>query len=125
MTKFLKKAALFLGLLSAYYAIILGILFVSGDIKTIDEVIEYQDSHPNSLLGFGYYHPFNQLNFQAADRKKPELLILGTSRVGAFRSYLFKNPDAYYNAGSVRSIKNFKAFLEQLITRRSKQLSLV
>lgn len=74
------------------------------------------DNHQKvSVIGLAYTNPIKYIKLNTTLKREPEVLALGTSRVLLFRSFLFKDPHTFYNAGAgVALIKQFRYFLEKV-----------
>lgn len=94
------------------------VLFISDDFTSIDKVVEAQ-KEKNKLVLFGTaysnnsFSPFYKL--KSVLGRRPDVIILGTSRVLQFRSRFFKDTASFYNAGGgVSKIKHLQHFLEKV-----------
>ncbi len=110
MIKFVKNVIVFLIPLVCAF----GIIAVSGEIMSYNTVINHQKRY-NSLVGFRFTDPMGQIKYLATLKKKPKILVLGTSRTLQFRDYFFKKRNNFYNAGrTIKKIKDFNSFINIL-----------
>jgi len=81
------------------FLLLIGLLNVSGEFQTIENVIDLQNSNDKIIFGPAYsnkdveYKTYNTLN------RRPNILCVGTSRVMQFNKDSFS--DTFYNAGGI------------------------
>ena len=91
-------------------------MYSSGELASIDSVIRKQE-RDNKLIfysmeladGTPYY------KFQSVLARKPEVLVMGSSRVLQFREQFFDKTSKFYNAGGpFGTVRHFRIFLESI-----------
>src|SRR5438552_8112008 len=114
--KFLQKLSLFLLLPAAYFLVTSFIAFYGGEFTPLRQIAAAQAEQTPLLYGRAYRDNLFAYKLIATQFRKPEVLVLGSSRVQQFRSLLFnKNGTAFYNAGrATQSIYETRQFLEAL-----------
>lgn len=110
------KLAAFLLPALAYLAATMGIGFIGGEFTNIRKVAEMQAQGKALIYGRAYRDNYFAYKLISSQVRKPELLILGSSRTMQFRSQLADlRPGAFYNAGgAVQSIFEVLPFLHAL-----------
>ncbi len=89
--------------------------FVSGEIYAIDKIVERHILDKDIIVGTVLQNTDKYLKFYTAQSIKPEVLVLGTSRVMQFTRNNFKNRYTFYNAGgAVHSSHGYKDFINKL-----------
>ena len=90
------------------------LLFYIGEFIPIDDVIRMQ--RDNHEIIYGRREVFSTYKWEAIQQRTPKVLILGSSRVMAFRSQFFHlNEDAIYNGGmELTNIRRVKWMLDEL-----------
>src|SRR4051812_47220692 len=111
--RFLKKLILFSIPMLLILLLPIYIYWVSGELNTIDQIVnEQMNSSVPTITGFAYLNGAGY-KFKSILRRKPEVLVLGTSRVMQFRSDFFKNPRSFYNGGGMTVfLEHFKKALD-------------
>ncbi len=113
--KFARKAALLAAPFSLIYAIPFFILLYTGEFTPLDRVIERQTQPHRTYFNF-YYAP-NETNYfklRSVILRKPEVVVLGSSRVLKLRTFFFKDA-SFYNAGQgAQKISQMKEFIERI-----------
>jgi len=114
--RFFLSGFLFLIPLAAVFAFPLAVLSLSGELLAVDEVIARQiKTDTDTLYGPAYSNASRYYKLRSVLTRRPEVLVLGTSRTMQIRSNFFKHPETFYNAGGgVGRIKHFRAFLNHL-----------
>lgn len=82
-------------------------LYVGG----IPQIMECHKSTTPCLVGTKYTNPYPFEKLLMVADLKPEILILGTSRVMQFRHQFFKNKSFYNAGGGIKSLPEIKRFL--------------
>jgi len=114
----LRKVILKLSLLSipvlAVYIFAFIVLYKSGEILSIREIIDRQITSARPVIyGSGYSERTVQYKYNYVLIRKPSIIAMGRSRVMQFRSAFFKDPASFFNAGGgIIGIEDIQAFLE-------------
>ena len=91
------------------------IAFYAGEFTPLERIVAMQTGPAPVLYGRAYRDnafAFHQLSVRA---RRPEVLVLGSSRVWQWRSLFFhKRPGVAYVAGGRQSIEEVRAFLREL-----------
>lgn len=92
------------------------ILVISGELDSINRIIDNQmNSKKEILYGPVYSNQSRSYKLIYTNKKKPKIVILGTSRVMQFRNWMFNNQNDFYNAGGgITKLIEIEIFLEQL-----------
>jgi lysophospholipase L1-like esterase len=100
---------------SVIFTFALVMLFVSGELLSVDRVIQMQKENATPVLfGFGYSDPDLYYKMKSVLIRNPEVLVLGTSRVLQIRSGFFLN-SRFYNAGrAIAKVGHLRHFLAQI-----------
>ena len=114
--KFCGRLLMFFPILMVFFIFPTVILWKAGELERIDRVVEQQAEFKNVILfekayngKMGYYA------ISAVEKRKPQVIALGTSRVMSFRSKFFKPEVTFYNAGGgAMEIGHFREFLNRL-----------
>lgn len=120
MTPGVVKLARALGLLAAPFACLYGfawyVLSASGELEPVERVIEVQRTSAGVVLfGPAYTDNTTSYKLRAVLRRRPEVVVLGSSRVMPIRTEFFRRGVSFYNAGArVRRVEYFNDFLERL-----------
>ena len=120
-----------LALLAAPFALICGfvlhVLLASGELERVDDVIELQKTSARPVLfGAAYSDHTAYYKLHAVLSRRPTVIALGSSRVMAVRSALFRNEVAFYNAGSpLLHVGFFTEFLSRVPAGREPRLIVV
>lgn len=113
MRRFIVKAFLFVSPVLAVFGVPLFVLAQSGEVTPVARVIKLQTtSNRVVMFGPGYYDPMQYFKLQSAVARRPDVLVLGTSRTMLFRRHFFKEDVRFFNAGGgVARLKQFRRFL--------------
>lgn len=127
MMNFINKIIFFLLPLSVVFIIPVAVLTLSKEYFSVDQVIEAQKKHEDSLFGFVYndqsFIPYKQA---LVEYKKPEIIALGTSRVMQFREEFFINQGTFINAGGgAKNLSDVKQFIQNLSSTSSIKIILL
>jgi hypothetical protein len=111
MSKFLRELLLFSAPFSVLLLPLIGLIY-AGEIFTDYRGLANKDD--KYILGLAYSEVGRQFKFvNVYDRKKFEILALGSSRVMQFRKEMFI--ESFYNAGgAVQSLSEYESFLRML-----------
>lgn len=103
------------------------ILFYSNEIFGVDKVISCQvSSRESALFGLAYSDPVKYYKTQRAKDVKPDILVMGSSRVMQFRSQFFKDDYKFYNSGgAVNKIRLLRLVLNELPSNDLPELMIV
>lgn len=115
MRVFIKNISLFLLPLGILFLPALTILFISGEfISNASIGTLARDAHP-ILVGQAYTNFRAEYQLKETSIRNPEVITLGSSRIGQFRSEFFKDPTSFYNtSGSVGALSGFTHFINHL-----------
>jgi len=112
LATFWKKFALFtlpLGVLVGVPAVV---LIASGELTSTKSVIDRQLRGEPVLFGPVYTNLVKPFKCATTQRRQPEVIALGSSRVMQFRASFFDAPQTFYNAGgAVNTIVDVSPFL--------------
>jgi hypothetical protein len=91
-------------------------LWIGGEFTSPDTVIARQIKDDRLVLhGPAYTNSASYVKMHELIRRRPDLLVLGNSRVMQFRRSFFRPEIRFYNAGgTVAKIQHYRAFLELL-----------
>lgn len=118
MTKrrFWIKLGIFLAPVALYLASTAGLGFRAGEFTALSEVARLQSGEEEVLYGRAYRDNYFAFKLISTKFRKPELLVLGSSRSMQFRASLANQaPERFYNAGgAVQSAFEIRPFLREL-----------
>lgn len=114
--KFIQNLTLFLCFPLFLSAFVLGVPFVLGETMDFTTVARLQMGTVPYLYGTAYWQDEFSYKFHATRLRQAKIVILGSSRVMQFRSWMFHaNPQSFYNAGGgARSFEQVYMFLSEL-----------
>lgn len=114
--KFVLKIILLVIPLILVYGFPFYCLYVAGELVPLDTIVQRQQQNEDLLFGVAYHNPNPSYKVIGSQIIKPDILVLGTSRVLQFRSgYFNTGSHSFYNAGhGVDAIRDFLIFLEKL-----------
>lgn len=99
----MKRLMVKVGILALPFCFLYGlpifVLLFSGEWLPLVFVTSAQSLGHSIQFGPAYSNPVNSYKLQSANRRRADVLALGTSRVMAFRDAFFKEPKRFYNAG--------------------------
>ncbi len=99
---FFKRLILFLLPIALLMALPLYVLVMSGEFADVSRVIVRQgQDKPLVLYGPIYSNETYNYKFNSWLQRKPEVVVLGDSRTFEIRSVFFRDPQEFYNAGSL------------------------
>ena len=92
------------------------LFFSSAELASIKNVVRRQQLGKREiLLGLAYSNPIFYYKLHSVLKRKPEALVLGSSRTMQFRAQFFSDPAIFFNSGGgVDKIKHFKIFLNKI-----------
>ena len=115
MKHFLKTLALFLLPALILFAPAILILFYAGEFYPPAKLGELARGPQTIVAGNAYSNVRGAYQLQETFFRQPEVIALGTSRVGGFRDVFFRDPTIFYNdTGTGGVLSNFRYFLEKL-----------
>ncbi len=113
--KFLLKLALFCLPIALILSFPLWVMSRSGELLSDDAMVARQTSAPNPVVvGLTFSNPVYYMQLHAAIAKKPNVLVLGSSRIQQIRADFFGTSTAYIAAGSAQKISHFRHFLDKI-----------
>lgn len=112
------------------FLILLGLPFLvfvkAGEFIPVDRVVSLQhDLKKTVLFGQAYTDSRRDQEYKikATLARRPEVLMIGTSRVLGYRSIFFKDQDVFYNAGrSINYMSDLNYFLERIPSNQTPRL---
>jgi hypothetical protein len=115
MRTFTLKAVAF----SLPFLAVLGVPFLllalSGELTGLNRALARQERAPGVLYGPAYSNPVKRYKLLAAQRRTPEIVALGSSRVMQFGASFFRTPTHFYNAGgAMATVWDARRFLSAL-----------
>jgi hypothetical protein len=94
----------------------LGIAVVAGELTPLETVVKRQLREP-VLYGRAYRDDFFAFKLISTEIRRPEVLVLGSSRVMQFRASLVEPSKTFFNAGgAASSIADVLAFMRRIQT---------
>jgi len=115
MRIFIKNLFLFLLPLGIFFAPAFIVFFVSGEFTPIASIGVLSRDTDRIVVGQIYNNFRDRYQLQETFIRHPEIISLGSSRVGEFHSEFLKNPNSFYNAsGSIGSLSGFTDFIKHL-----------
>jgi hypothetical protein len=116
MRSFAIKLSFFFLPFTLVFGLPLAVFLRAGEFVTVESVARCQEtSHVDVLYGMAYSDPVKRYKFRSVERRDPEIIALGSSRVMQFRGNWFRAPGRYFNAGgSISGVKDYRRFIEAL-----------
>jgi hypothetical protein len=114
---FTRRLALFISPLLLIVGVVEALLWNCGETWTIEKTIHHQQLTPGSLFMRGILDQgFYRYKFLNILKRRPKILVLGSSRVMEFRKEMFgERGDQFYNAGGmIHDLGDLKAFIDNL-----------
>lgn len=101
MILYLKKIIVFVSFFILLYSVPFYILWKSGELKDLEEVVELtlQNQNDSLLVGWGYNDYDRVYKLKMVSRIQPDVLALGSSRILQISSDWFLPNFIFYNAG--------------------------
>lgn len=114
--KFVIKLAVFMLPFIFIFCFSSFVLMVSGELTPIDRVIEEQNQTDRQIyLGLAYSDPTRSYKIRSLVLRRPEFVILGTSRTTQFRSSFIVSPKKFYNASkAIARVTHLRRFLDSI-----------
>ena len=113
MRLFIKNLLLFLLPFFVVFAPSFLVLFFAGEFYPLEHVGAMARLSTPILVGPAYSNYRLQYQFQEVVQRQPQIVALGSSRVGQFSSLFFKDPHTFYNAaGTGGALSNFRYFVD-------------
>lgn len=102
ITKFVAKVFLFLLPVAIIFAVLIFLGMRVGELRKTDSVVEFEIKHPGETLFLRrILQDTDSYKFKKLLRLKPDVLILGSSRVMQFRQEMFGEDVLFYNGGGL------------------------
>jgi hypothetical protein len=124
----MKRLAAKVLLFTLPFAIVLGapayVLLSSGEFTSVEKVIRMQSTTTTPVLfGRAYSDPTARYKLQSVVSRKPEVLVLGTSRVMALRGDFFRDGVQFFNAGNgITRLGHLRPFLARVPPRSTPKI---
>lgn len=99
MPRFLLTLFLFFAPLTFIWIFPLYVYWEGHEFVSIDRVIETQSGPRQLLFGLAYSNVDRAYKFRLTAERKPEIIVLGNSRVMELRKEFFLEPEKFINAG--------------------------
>lgn len=81
------------------------------ELESVQAMVE-RNQNDGGLIGLAYTDPMHLVKQKVLEKRHPEIIALGTSRVLSFRDLYFIKPEAFYNCGrSVGKVQDLAQFL--------------
>lgn len=125
--RFALKFAFFMLPFALYFVPTVGIALFIGGFMPLRQVIEMQMGEAPVLYGPAYWEDQFAYKLLAMKRRRPEIVIVGSSRVMQWRSeFISKRPNTFYNVGgAVRSFQELEAFVNALESNEFPKIILI
>lgn len=116
MSRFLRKLSIYLLPFLLVLLVPAVVLVATGEFTSVSHVIELQGkSEIPVLFGRAYSDPTAYYKLESVLSRRPDVLVLGTSRVLAVRSTFFRPDISFFNAGNgVTRLRHFRLFLQRI-----------
>lgn len=94
----------------------ISILFVSGEVATINNVVKLQSLRKDEItFGQAYSYQPKYYKLKMAKTLNSDILVLGSSRAMQFKSYMFHDSLSFYNAGgAINKIRHLNLFISKV-----------
>lgn len=115
MKPFIKTLTIFL--LPVLLALFLPVFIItwSGEISDPNTLFAKQRTNKNALMGLAYSYPIQTYKLDGMNFIKPQVLIVGSSRVMQIRNYFFRSDVSFYNTGGmVGDINELNCFFNNI-----------
>lgn len=121
-TKYLLLALSSFMVLLLIYACNALFLFRAGELATIDDLVAFQQDR--GAIVNPLYRSLLHFKYESYRHRKPEVVIIGTSRAMQFRAYHFRRP--FYNLGGVDGTpEDFLRLYENLLQESPPKLAII
>jgi hypothetical protein len=115
MKRFIRNITLVLFPFFIYMFVPAATLFLAGEVHSFEAFTEIHNTRKDACLGMAYSGPERYMKLHSIIRRKPEIIVMGNSRVLAYRNFFFRDSNKFYNGGAtVARLKQYKYFLELL-----------
>lgn len=116
MRTYFLKLTLFISPIAVVLLFPMFVFWSSGEFISPARAIQIQRTATQEIIYGPAYSDFTKkYKLDAVLAKKPEILVLGTSRVMQFRANFFKNPETFYNAGGgISNIQQLGFFMDRI-----------
>lgn len=126
MKPYFLRLFLFTLPLFIYFAVPFFVFYTSGELAPFEDIVKAGSKSEPTLFGLAYTEFERPYKIAALKEKAPELMVLGTSRVLAFKSEFFKPDTHFYNAGrAVDYIPDFLSVLQEIPASSSLKIIIV
>lgn len=124
--KFIKNGLLFCSPLILFFGLSFLVLYSSGELESLDQIVKTQQNSKSSLVGLAYSDPLRYLKLQTVLTRKPDIIMLGSSHTAYFRSTFFNSPEIFYNASIGGAYpQDFRIFLNRLSAEAQPKVILI
>lgn len=114
MRLFIKNLIIFLLPLTVFFAPPFVILLWSGEFYPLRAVEWFINQPQTVLIGQAYNNFGSELQIDEVRSREPQVITLGNSHVGQFKSKFFKEDKSFYNtAGAAVPLSDYTYFIEQ------------
>lgn len=114
LKKFVKTGIVFCLPLILFFGVSFVLLEASGELTSLDKIIERHQESKSSIVGLAYSNPLRYLKLKSVLARKPEVIMMGSSHTAFFRSAFFKS-DVFYNASIGAAYpQDFRIFLNHI-----------
>lgn len=115
MQIFIKNLSLFLLPIAAFFIPSFIVLLWSGEFYPLHTVEGLMNQPRAVVIGQAYSNFGQELQVDEVTLRRPEVITLGNSHVGEFRSVFFKDPNVFYNTtGAAAPLSDYIYFIERL-----------
>lgn len=104
-----------------------GLMWAAGEFTPVGQVVSMQATSAAPVyFGRAYSDPTARYKLTSVVERRPQLLVLGTSRVLAIRAAAFKADSEFFNAGNgVTRLRHYRAFLQRIPRGQEPRLMLL
>jgi hypothetical protein len=114
---FARRVFIFLAPIFFLVALVEALLWRAAETWPLPRVIRFQEAHPRSFFGrLIIDESLNRYKYLQILRRRPQILVLGSSRMMQFRAEMFgRQAPTFYNAGGmIHSIEDVCDFFDRL-----------
>ncbi|OGE78690.1 hypothetical protein A3J19_05025 [Candidatus Daviesbacteria bacterium RIFCSPLOWO2_02_FULL_41_8] len=115
--KFIIRGLIFATPIALFFGISFYVLFTSSELESWDSIVQKWMSDDPVQVGMVYSTLPRYLKLASVLARKPDIIVMGSSRSNQVRAGFFKKPDKFYNAqigGS--TIEDYGIFLNKIPT---------
>jgi hypothetical protein len=114
--KLIAKILLFGLLISPPFVLPMAVLWLSGELTPVSKVVRAQMAGKQQVYYAPVYsEPRMLFKLRSSQARRPEILVMGTSRAGQIRSEFFRPGASFYNASmATEMLADYRIFLEHL-----------